>query len=35
MFRKIITYLTIYSFMFSNVCWAAMITPRRPYPDHG
>lgn len=27
MFRKIITYLTIYSFMFSNVCWAAMITP--------
>lgn len=27
MFRKIITYLTIYSFLYSNVCFAAMITP--------
>lgn len=27
MFRKIVTYLTIYSFLYSNVCFAAMITP--------
>ena len=27
MFRKIVTYLTVYSFLYSNVCFAAMITP--------
>ncbi len=27
MFRKIVTYITIYSFLFSQTCFAAMITP--------